>query len=490
MDRTVIAVWPSGSDEALPAKHFEFQLASAPGLADLPGRGDYSALAYESADIELLAQPRIPPKHVRKVGAMLYKALLSDKYVKGALKAAADTDAGTTTPIYIMYHQSGPEWIPWETLCTGRGTFLALEERMPVARVPTKEERSGATIDRVFSLPAKILAVLSAADVPATGEWTALYETVRDMTYPVSMHVLISEPDLMAHILQMPAHPNVRIVAHATPGDGPDGGVDPAPGQSPPNVLIDVAYVEPSATGLIETIRAFNPHLLHFFCHGTSRPSPELQIATRAWWKLKGTGRRRNILRLTPPQFDKLPATASDLSIVALNCCESSASTGSIESIAMSLVSSGPGFPAVIGMREPIDSAAANLFTREFYGSILGRIGRFLEGQEDLADIDWIAAMSVPRARLAEARGAGGRLHASAANVKVWTLPVIYVRPEPFRHHLAPGKSEAEQLQAITPLGAFSELYGLQQAIPGAPEHFVDAISTEISALQSKLPGR
>jgi hypothetical protein len=125
--------------------------------------------------------------------------------------------------------------------------------------------------------------------------------------------------------------------------------------------------------------------------------------------------------------------------LVVLNCCESAAADGAedVQSIALRLVVDGA-VPAVVGMREPVRSNDANLFTRAFYGRLLGELKtRTTAATSDADPIDW--AQLVVQARTELARKHPGLIFSqAAASTKEWTMPVVYMRPTPFTLRLAP----------------------------------------------------
>ncbi len=434
MSRTVIAVWKQGDKRV----KYQFRLVDSP-LGQGPQGG--TELRYSPTLASRLNDPEITGNLVRKIGSGLYKALQEDGSVSSALALAASTASTGPAPIFISFEEFEPEAVPWETLCDGDGLFLSLNERMPIARIPVHPHNVSA-ISRTFQLPCRLMAIISAAGVSARHEWQALYEAVRSARFPVRLRVLVGESDLMKDILKTQAEPHVSIVPlDRTTGSATTSGAEP----QEPRILIEAGFVDESGSLLIEHVRTYNPQLLHFFCHGHSKPEPHLRLASRVDWR---TGATAGSVSLAASQFQPLRILSSEISIVALNCCKSAAGSDDVNSLAMSLVKQGVDFPAVVGMREPIASQEANLFSESFYEAIFSRVEDFLSGKRSLEDADWIGAMSVPRVRMVEKLGQSGRpVHTAAANVKEWTLPVIYIRPEPFEHRLPAKTVEQEQAQ-------------------------------------------
>jgi hypothetical protein len=190
-----------------------------------------------------------------------------------------------------------------------------------------------------------------------------------------------------------------------------------------------VELVPPDASSLIAGIKRFNPHILHFFCHGHAGDRPHLRIALNTDW----IGNLPDgSLTVESSEFMSLQSQASETWIMVLNCCKTSAGGPSeVRSLSLSLINQGPHIPAVVGMREAVDAGDAHLFTGSFYGAVAARIDQFLGGAE-LTETDWVSVLDEPRRLLAKQYGDGRLLDEAAADAKQWTLPVMYIRPEPF----------------------------------------------------------
>jgi hypothetical protein len=79
-------------------------------------------------------------------------------------------------------------------------------------------------------------------------------------------------------------------------------------------------------------------------------------------------------------------------------------------------------------MREPVASAHAAVFARSFYTALLRQIDeRLVPGEE--AELELAAALVDPRRRLRDLH----RDDDAADRHREWTLPVLYVRPDPLR---------------------------------------------------------
>ena len=447
MESTVILVWKQG-DSARLRFRLEWSPSVAAPLAD-------SELKCRPKVLKDLGAPQIPADLVRTAGTMLYQALEKHESVRDALKAATAAASKEHAPIYFHIDQSDAEAFPWEVLCDAEGAFLSLNDRIPIARV-VGSTRDGKEINRTFKLPVKVFAVLSAANVSAAAEWKALYETFKDITWGINIKILVGEPELQAEIAKL-AETDKRI---------------------------EVGYVPADGNELLDQIRSYNPQLLHFFCHGNTASRPHLRIATKADWVRSAD---EGSISLEPVQFQRLDDPASEICIVVLNCCKSSVATGDLRSLAMSIIDQGPAFPAVIGMREPVSSQDASLFSKAFYTSIFDRLEDFLAGTTQLSDIDWVGAMYAPRAKLAAARGDNKPLNDAAASAKEWTLPVIYIRPEPFRHRLVRKLTEAEQLEMVTKLDWLRQWQTMNKLNPSIPANVLTQLEQEIAQIEAQL---
>ncbi len=113
--------------------------------------------------------------------------------------------------------------------------------------------------------------------------------------------------------------------------------------------------------------------------------------------------------------------------LVTLNCCEGGSDAEGARSLAALLISAG--YPATVGMREPVASAHAAVFARGFYTLAAAAARRAAAaGQE--AELELAAALVDPRRALRDLH----RDDATAAeHHREWTLPVLYVRPDPLR---------------------------------------------------------
>ena len=218
------------------------------------------------------------------------------------------------------------------------------------------------------------MAILSAASrdastrVPAKREWESLLGAGVDRLdaagLPVSLRVLVGEKQLKNTIDEAAQHLDWVST----------------------DWIVDTDQV-------FSAIRDFSPHVLHFFCHGTTKFSPHLQIGTWSDWEEEREGS-------IPISADELRARADPLKriwIVTLNACESATQTREARSLANELVAQG--FPAAIGMRERVDASHAHKFCRLFYRAVV-RMLRTVPPGGPAQEIEWASAMYEARAQL------------------------------------------------------------------------------------------
>jgi hypothetical protein len=231
---------------------------------------------------------------------------------------------------------------------------------------------------------------------------------------------------------------------------------------------------------LKKEIKAFNPHVIHMFCHGRSKSAPMLLLGTpsdHVAGKSKVWMEANDLRNLAPNAW-----------LAVLNCCEGASSAEGVRAIAHMLVSAG--YPAVVGMREPIASTDATLFTRAFYAVLLDNLAEKLRAvQED--ELELAALLNEPRQALRD-QFVDDDLepHRAAAERKQWTYPVLYVRPEPLlvsaqsrRHDSDEGK-RAYLLAMLTALRrARLEMHA------DTPQPYIDRLDAQIDEMQRELTG-
>jgi hypothetical protein len=445
VNRIVVEIAEMGGDPTagVPPSIF-IQLREPPGISG----GDPFRCELNAPEFTALRSLAVEPNAVRRAGEALFEALKSPKTLD-AITAALQIQPPDTRPVYLdIGRNASLHQLPWEALFAPNRDFLALDARWPVGRIVSGPR----TAAPVLSLepPLRIAAVLSCLGVPAAEEWDALRNALQPAGQANKARLLlfVSEDDLYT-----------TIDAAALP-------------------WVEVAPVPSEYADLQSRIAGFRPHVLHFFCHGSSSWGPHLEVAVASDWVV---GRPENSHTLEPKGIRELTAATEDFPwLIVLNACESAvagdADTGA-QSVAVALVHDG--VPAVVGMREPVLSTDAACFTDTFYASLLDALDSALTGAERELTVDWPALAVAARAAMCRNRN-GMTVSAAAAQMKEWTLPVIHVRLAPFVVHAAdathapPPRSEQLESTIIDTLLA---------ALPGdTPEETVRAFRDELQS--------
>ena len=394
---------------------------------------------YRGDEPIFLGLAAVPPAAdaLRSVGRALFEAVTEHPPLSDTFAEALRTH--DRYPLFVQIDSSSSvESLPWETLCTDDGVFLGLDERWSIGRIVDPGRAPAASCD--LQLPLRIAAVLSALGVPAAPEWESLRDSVAAAGLPVDLLVLASEDELAGAIAATPP---------------------------PAGVTITVERVPATTEALQERIRAFDPHVLHFFCHGSAQGhAPYVQVAVSSDW----VSDTKHSLYLETSQFRDLTERTSDRPwLLVLNCCETAASGRgeSLQSLALRLVRDAA-LPAVVGMREPVSSTDASLFTGSFYAELLTEVAERQAGAVPADEpVNW--ARYAVRARTTLLDKHGLPRTTAAETTREWTLPVVYQRPDPFvvRSAAVPGGTD---LPSVAPPPAIPvPVLPLPEPVPPAP---------------------
>jgi hypothetical protein len=345
---------------------------------------------------------------VRDVGAALYERLSVHPGVKAALDMIPNARLGDPCPVYLQMTTAVAEALPFEALFVPNHRFLALDDRSPIVRVAMAKATNG-VIERLCEVPLRATAVISAAErhIYEEEEWRALYQAFSESPLDFRLQVLVGRTALQEMIAQ----------TH-----------DPR---------VDVVRIEGDEKELVRMINSFAPTMLHFFCHGTTKPAAYLEVANQATHDL---GDQPLYL-----SHDEIRSVSGSLFLVTLNACEGAAPVPDGHSLAMEIANES-GVPVVVGMREAIDAQDANLFAGAFYKALLKELHQVLSSPLG-ASPNWPALMQAPRDRLARRQG-GPPLSAAAAH-KRWSLPILYMRPEELRIRITGSIEQVRSLQVL-----------------------------------------
>ncbi len=375
---------------------------------------------------------------VRDVGTAIYNRLSAHPGVKAALNMIPNAKLDEPCPIFIQMTTHAAEVLPFEALFVPNHRFLALDDRSPIVRVTMPDAAIG-VIERLCKVPLRVTAVISAADrqVDEEAEWQALYKTFSESSIDFKLQVLVGRTNLFNMI-----------------GDAHDS-------------RVEVARIDGDSVDLMNIINHFEPSVLHFFCHGTTKPAAYLEVATQATHDL---GDRPIYL-----SQDHIKRVSRYLLLVTLNACEGAAPVPDSPSLAMAIA--GSGVPVVVGMREAIDAKDANLFTRAFYQELFKELHRTLSSPQAETP-NWPALLRAPRDRLALRQG-GPPIEAAAAH-KRWCLPILYMRAEKLRIRRS---GDMEQLGELQELGSLQSKFSKD-----SPPEMIAEIDQMIAELEKSLP--
>ena len=328
---------------------------------------------------------------VKCVGELLFQGLSSHPFVKPALTLALAAGPGEPAPLYIRVDSDLADRLPWETLYDTNGQFLALDpsQRWPIGRiVASAREGSG---ERPFEAPVRVMIILAAAGVSGQPEWEALFAAFGSPPVGVRLQVLVCETTLKTHIENQ--------LATQTETERAARGKD----------WLTVDFLQ-SVDDLSSRLTEFKPHVLHFFCHGSSEDGTFLSMATRNDWDASAI---EGSVSLDPEELRAVPNIDNSLWLVTLNCCQGAAAPTGGRSFARSLVAKG--FLAVVAMREPVADDVSRDFSQAFYPALLAELARCAKAKDAAVELLWSKVLQEPRRRLCDRHGAHGVSRIKAA---------------------------------------------------------------------------
>lgn len=397
---------------------------------------------------------------VQQAGNQLFRCLAKHPAIKHELGQAVQALQAAQHPIYFYLDPPEVDELPWETLHDATLGFLALDNRWPIARLrnPVAQVKK----EYEFSLPLRVLAVLSAAGgtsearVPARDEWDKIYDALKGGGLEFRLRALVCEETLKQHIEAL--------------GDK----------------RVEVAYVV-DKDGLTHDIASFGPHVLHFFCHGTADQLPCLKVGNKADWEAERDGS----IVLEANELRQRADPNQSVWLLALNCCESAKQAREARSLASALVTAG--FPAVVGMREPVASDHAHAFCGLFYRESLKLIAGVEVGGPAVG-IEWAGALYEARAMLLARCRPGVAATLAAPDCKEWTIPVLYARGEPFllrRTPKAPTMGLQDRLSRLAKIDELKrqrdEFAGRQDVDADVRQGILDEFAAEIRRIEDEM---
>lgn len=355
------------------------------------------------------------PEAVRERGRLLRDALAKHPAVASVLTHIAQIANGTVEPLFVRLSEGNAELINWEALCHADGQFVALDQRSPIGRIsdpPSIQARPPA----VLRPPVRMLAVISAFGISSQRrEWDLCQQAVikaRANGLPVKLRVLVGDEKLRSLVDQEIA-----------------GGLDE----------VEVGPVEKTGPRLVQEIIAWEPNIVHFFCHGVADNDLQaLELATASDFADRGA--KSGSVHVTARQLASMAIALTNPWLLTLNCCSSGRAAKDLHSMAHRVVAAG--FPASVAMVEPVDADDAHEFTRAFYTDVFRGLAKVLPtlGAAKRLPFEWVDAMVTARTAIAA-------LHEDDPDDShQWVLPVLYVRGvEPLYFESETGGS-AEQM--------------------------------------------
>lgn len=439
--RTIVAIEPSFDGGA------SIRLIKAP--ASFPG-----ALVPRPFDCNTApATAWSAPDAVKTYGQTIFSRLKTHPAIRSALDMALLAPHDQVRPLYFKVDVNDAERILWETLCDDQGQFLALDRRWPIARIADSVVDLPA-VEPVFTPPLKILAFIAALGIDGLPEWESLRKAVdkgRKNGLPIEVKLFVGQKPVLDAVRKEIA----GGLAHVEAAPLPDR----------------VMEIE-------DALEAFSPHVVHFFCHGsTAHGVSELELATLLdHLQLNAAGS----IRLQIDQLAGMPGMKRAW-MVTLNCCEGGRPTSDLHSMAHSLVASG--IPAAVGSLEPIDAGDANEFCVSFYPTVFDRLQKQLEGipSGQTVEVEWAEALRPPRTGLCQ------KHQNDPGNFRQWALPVLYLRRELFRVKKADSGMDPRSLEDLEEMKTRAEMVAraLRALPPATPEETRD----QLLAILADLPG-
>jgi hypothetical protein len=450
----------------LSGRKIGFCLEPPPGLNLSPDHRTSRILAIPAAPIPFTSMQNgaLEPDVVREAGFLLFRKLSTHPAVETAILSALTHHS--LHPIYIHLESEIAAEFPWESLCNPTtGEFLSLGKHWPVGRMI---DSSAYEVEHAVEPPVKITAVLAAAgSKPCYGsscyEWEALKNAISTAKFKVILQVFVSDDDLKQDIIHT-----------YTP---------------PPNVEIqevNSVHRQEDIQDFFNSIKGFEPNILHFYCHGSTTPNPHLEMASRADCKM---GSKYGSIGIEARTL--WDAIGDDLKphiwLVILNCCQGAAQASS-HSLASELVERG--FPAVIGMRETVTSIDAHAFCEAFYCSFLNEINnKYVRYGRTASKVEWTHLLHEARVRLRDRHKSGRPLAKAESETKEWTLPTIYIRKPDFslrgcstNQNLSETEKQVRQRQ----LDRLNEANAQYDRYTTPPEFFQD-LERQIRVLKDEL---
>jgi hypothetical protein len=430
-----LAAWPPGS-------HYPNAHNNNTGLKLSPLHPPFTILRTSA--------PGAHPGVVHQCGNDLMSELNTNPEVRAAIGVVASHPAQNgARPIFFEICCDFAEEFPWESIIlTPPADYFACRTLSPVGRLAKSTKvLQMRTLDQPSpTVPPtlRVLAVLAAHGISSVPEFDALYaargSAGRSGLFAVELDVFVSDQADEAHALRHLPQNAVRMLT--------------------------------AKQDLLDRLRDFRPHLLHFFCHGSAVPAPHLELATQS--SRKGF---TSPIDVTPDDLsNRCQGIALNPWLAVLSCCDG-ANAAASQSFARLLL--GPEFPVVVGMTEPIDHLTAHSFCGAFHAAVIDLIlCNFPLAPAGAAvgparTVEWVEAMTPARRTVLESRSQSIYSVSLAGDYKWWCLPALYTVEGAFPLAIS-NQSTAAAVATLTQAQAATALAG----VPGMPP----ALVTELAA--------
>ena len=397
---------------------------------------------------ELRIDPTTLPKLDSAANVAMHGRVLRDALsVHEAIKEELNQFFGLMPPkqakLSFLFGVPTAEMYRWETLCTPN-SFLALNGCCSLNRIPISGGGRNIAL-RTFSHPIKLVAFLSPAGIKAANEFVAITTAVsqaRANGLEIEAVLYVSEEQLLS--------------------------------QPPPGFR--VLPIPETGLGIEAALKAEQPQLLHFFCHGifSDLGEPLLELASISDRDLEEIAARSGSIVLTIQRLRETLVAIGTVWLTVLNSCSGARQTSHLHSMAAKLVADG-GSPISIGMAEEIADDDATFFTVEFYKEALRALHEATSplpsGQGVVIDL----GPAVGHARKA--------LHAKyeldADKFGRWCLPIMYHHQDSLRVARLTDPNMRDRIDAIaqalrsqpltTPVALRLQLLNLLATPPAVP---------------------
>jgi hypothetical protein len=230
---------------------------------------------------------------------------------------------------------------------------------------------------------------------------------------------------------------------------------------------------------ITDQLRNYEPQVVHVFGHGVASGGGHIELAN-THDIVKG-----NTVGSISLDANDLTSEASNSKIpiwaVVLNCCQTSANSGTSASFAYELITEW--IPVSVGMGESIDAADSHVVAGALYSDLIDLAESELPSGPGFAkDVEWAPVLWHSRRSMRERTRAGQKEYVAEKTDKAWTLPCLYVYPADFSLK-RPTLNTAGQTQAQTTDQTTAVLRG----VPGMPREVLDELRDETNFLLTRL---